>query len=233
MTNDQILEKLALLENHIINLIIPIQSIGNILKSPNDIQTLINLLNRPIRIEEGKFIDMLSEFKQYAEEFKQDIKELGKLELSNTFNEIKYIGKRLNEIENKLGKICKDGIDKHVKVDLTLDGYPMVKKTIYHEEDDPVEYPCEAMESLLKTLKDEEKWAIIYRCGLHNENRCTYEKLGKILGVTRERARQIYIKAIRKCRHPSRSKFVEKINHPKLFKEIMGDSKENYLKGNR
>ena len=41
---------------------------------------------------------------------------------------------------------------------------------------------------------------------LSGESRRTLEDVGKIFNVTRERVRQIEAKAIRKMRHPSRSK---------------------------
>jgi len=64
----------------------------------------------------------------------------------------------------------------------------------------------EQMEEVLSTLSDREKRVLIYRFGLDDGRAKTLEEVGKTFGVTRERIRQIEAKALRKLRHPSRSK---------------------------
>ena len=65
----------------------------------------------------------------------------------------------------------------------------------------------EQLESVLDTLTDREENVLRLRFGLDDGGRTrTLEEVGKVFGVTRERIRQIEAKALRKVRHPSRSK---------------------------
>lgn len=64
----------------------------------------------------------------------------------------------------------------------------------------------EHMEEVLGTLSDREKRVLILRFGLEDGRPRTLEEVGVQFGVTRERIRQIEAKALRKLRHPSRSK---------------------------
>lgn len=59
---------------------------------------------------------------------------------------------------------------------------------------------------VLSELTDREKRVIILRFGLENDKPMTLEEVGKEFHVTRERIRQIEAKALRKLRHPSRSR---------------------------
>lgn len=64
----------------------------------------------------------------------------------------------------------------------------------------------EQLEEVLDTLTDREENVLRLRFGLDDGNVRTLEQVGKVFGVTRERIRQIEAKALRKLRHPSRSK---------------------------
>ena len=64
----------------------------------------------------------------------------------------------------------------------------------------------EHMEEILSTLSDREKKVLILRFGLDDGRPRTLEEVGREFAVTRERIRQIEAKALRKLRHPSRSK---------------------------
>lgn len=59
---------------------------------------------------------------------------------------------------------------------------------------------------LLLTLTEREEQVLRLRFGLDNGSPKTLEEVGQIFGVTRERIRQIEAKALRKLRHPSRSR---------------------------
>ena len=67
---------------------------------------------------------------------------------------------------------------------------------------------------VLLTLTEREEKVIRLRFGLDDGKSKTLEEVGQIFGVTRERIRQIEAKALRKLRHPSRSR---------KLKDYMGD----------
>ena len=82
-------------------------------------------------------------------------------------------------------------------------------------EDDNVPAPAEAaaftllkeqLDEVLSTLTDREQKVLRLRFGLEDGKARTLEEVGKEFKVTRERIRQIEAKALRKLRHPSRSR---------------------------
>jgi len=82
-------------------------------------------------------------------------------------------------------------------------------------QDDQVAMPADAatqtvlkeqLEEVLETLTEREQKVLKLRFGLEDGRARTLEEVGKEFDVTRERIRQIEAKALRKLRHPSRSK---------------------------
>ncbi len=65
---------------------------------------------------------------------------------------------------------------------------------------------CSEIDQILSTLTDREKQVIRLRYGLEDGHSRTLEEVGKKFNVTRERIRQIEMKAIKKLKHPSRRK---------------------------
>ena len=82
-------------------------------------------------------------------------------------------------------------------------------------EDDKTPGPVEAatrqllkeqVRGALQVLNDREREVLEMRFGLIDGQYHTLEEVGKHFGVTRERIRQIEAKALRKLRHPTRSR---------------------------
>ena len=206
--------KLSNLEQHVINLIIPIQNLQRVLASSDYIKNLESFQNKPINIDDRKLRELLGEFDKKMKSYETFVENLSS---KQTISEIKYIGKRLLEIQQKLEIIEKEGFKKEVKFSFECDGYELVKKPKYYDENDEKEEPDEKgspIVDLLNTLTDREKKVIIHRLGLLGEKGKTYKDIGELFGVSKERVRDIFNKGIRKCAHKGR--------------RILLNKKENY-----
>jgi len=64
----------------------------------------------------------------------------------------------------------------------------------------------EQIGDVLVTLSDRERQVLLLRFGLQDGSARTLEEVGQMFNVTRERVRQIEAKALRKLRHPTRSR---------------------------
>lgn len=93
----------------------------------------------------------------------------------------------------------------------------------------------EDMAEVLCTLSPRERDVLMLRFGMDDGRQRTLEEVGTLFGVTRERIRQIEAKALRKLRHPNRSKRLREyvdvtatdtleIDNRYLFKNKMGAS---------
>ena len=64
----------------------------------------------------------------------------------------------------------------------------------------------EQVRDILASLTEREREVLSLRFGLEDGESLTLEEVGRRFGVTRERIRQIEAKALRKLRHPTRSR---------------------------
>lgn len=136
-----------------------------------------------------------------------------------------FMAKKLHEMKMALGQIKEKGINKNIHLDLTMDGYEMVKRgtKIRELEQEPPEDPEEALDALFKTLTARGSLLLAHRFGIFGEKRKTLEATGKAMCVTRERVRQMESKVMRKMRNPTRIELAKKITHRALRKAILGE----------
>jgi len=124
------------------------------------------------------------------------------------------------EIAKKLGvtvdkvrevyKISQDPVSLETPIgeedDSHLGDFIKDERTMSPEEYATVEMLKEELANVLLTLTEREEKVLRLRFGLDDGQCRTLEEVGQIFGVTRERIRQIEAKALRKLRHPSRSR---------------------------
>ena len=149
---------------------------------------------------------------------------------------VETINKLVREQRNLLQELGQDPTPEQIaeRMDMTPDKVreilkiaqePVSLETPIGEEDDshlgdfiedevienPVDYTTrvvlrEQLDEVLDTLTDRAENVLRLRFGLDDGKMRTLEDVGKVFNVTRERIRQIEAKALRKLRHPSRSK---------------------------
>ena len=157
---------------------------------------------------------------------------------------VETINKLVREQRNLLQELGQDPTPEQIaeRMDMTPDKVreilkiaqePVSLETPIGEEDDshlgdfiedevienPVDYTTrvvlrEQLDEVLDTLTDREENVLRLRFGLDDGKMRTLEDVGKVFNVTRERIRQIEAKALRKLRHPSRSKPVSYYTSP-------------------
>ncbi|MHB8626831.1 MAG: sigma-70 family RNA polymerase sigma factor [Aggregatilineales bacterium] len=123
------------------------------------------------------------------------------------------LGRKLRRAANKVRKIMRVA-QEPMSLDMTV-GQEDSGSLGDFIEDDKIMGPVDAaarqllkeqIRSALNVLNDREREVLEMRFGLTNGQESTLEEVGAHFGVTRERVRQIEAKALRKLRHPSRSR---------------------------
>lgn len=107
-----------------------------------------------------------------------------------------YSSQQPISLETPIGEENDSLLGDFIADDRSLSSEEIVCRSILHDK----------INELLKTITDREALVIELRFGLNDKHPHTLEEVGTILGVTRERVRQIEVKALRKLRHPLRIK---------------------------
>lgn len=209
--NQRIHRKLNNLESHIVNFIYPTQELSK----------LINREFAPLVVDDRALRSLLKEFREVEVDFKNNINAVN---LEQTLSEMKYIGKRMKEIEESLREIKGKGLKKEIHLEFSCDGYELVKKPKGYLPTDDIEEPIENLQACIDTLQLKEGQILIHRHGFFNEKKKTFAQIGEKFNVSGDRIRTIYLKILRKLRHPSRHELVKKTGNLSLIKEVFGKS---------
>ncbi|MFW5979985.1 MAG: RNA polymerase sigma factor RpoD [Bacillota bacterium] len=110
--------------------------------------------------------------------------------------EIQKVSKESISLETPIGEENDSNLGDFIKDEEAVEPVTSVSQTLLKEQ----------LDDVLDTLTDREKRILELRFGIKDGRNRTLEEVGKEFGVTRERIRQIEAKALRKLRHPSRSK---------------------------
>jgi len=178
------------------------------------------IIKRPTDSYEVQVNAILKKLTEFLSHFCLEMK---KVDSEYFFGTLKYMSKQIHEMEKSVKGLQEEGIKKKIHLDLTLDGYEMIRKTRKIPYQEEIEDPEKSISNLFSTLLKRESQVIAYRYGLLGNKEHSFVEIGKKIKVSGNRSRQIFLKAIRKCRHPSRSKLVDKITHLELRQEILGE----------
>ncbi|GEM_PF-191888 len=111
-------------------------------------------------------------------------------------HEIIKISQNTTSLETPVGKEEDTRLKEFIEDEATLSPFEAASRELLKDH----------IGDVLHTLNAREKRVLELRFGLKDGRTRTLEEVGKEFGVTRERIRQIEAKALRKLRHPSRSK---------------------------
>ena len=159
--------------------------------------------SRTIRIP----VHMAETINKVIRTHRQLVQDLGRepsnKELADTLNmtverveEILKLAAEPISLETPIGEEDDSSIGDFIKDENIKQPHDAANQTMLREE----------LLKVLDTLTDREREILILRYGLNDDRARTLEEVGKEFHVTRERIRQIEAKALRKLRHPSRSK---------------------------
>ncbi|WP_285108962.1 RNA polymerase sigma factor RpoD [Paenibacillus sp. UMB4589-SE434] len=158
---------------------------------------------RTIRIP----VHMIETINKLARVSRQMVQELGREpEVEEIAKEMELSVEKVREIM----KISQDPISLETPIgeenDSKLGDFIEDQDALAPVDSAAYEFLKEQLGDVLDTLTEREENVLRLRFGLEDGRTRTLEEVGKVFGVTRERIRQIEAKALRKLRHPSRSK---------------------------
>ncbi len=149
-------------------------------------------------------VETINKYKKIERQLEQE------LERTPTPEEVAKVMGIENEKAYEIVRISQDTASLETPIgkeeDTRLKEFIPDETTLSPFESASIELLREHIDEVLDTLNPRERKVLELRFGLKDGRTRTLEEVGKEFGVTRERIRQIEAKALRKLRHPSRSK---------------------------
>lgn len=174
-------ERLQAIMSHLVNLNIPLNNLSAFFSDSKAVSSLVKALQTPITIDDEDFQNSLCKLFTAVSSFK---KQVDSIDIVQSLNEIKYIGKRLNKIESILECMQEEGIKKKINLSIDCDGYELVKKTDNYMPDDNISLPIDPYElenKILQHVAKNIRRMMIHKLGFHGKPPVTYQHIGILL----------------------------------------------------
>lgn len=229
MDNQEIFNKIGRLETHIINLIVPLQQINEVFRNPRHLQDIKEVLSKPIAIDDRATRRYLDDFLKKLDDFTKFSKALqeitNNLDITKVFGEIKFMGKRLDQIEKILMDLSQNGLSQKVQLSISSNGYQMVEKVDYNEN--PVKFIDEneeALQEVLGILDHRERDIVCRRLGIKKEKGMKFTEIARRYNISSGRCSELFRRSLHDIR--LYCKMNDK-NH--LIKLLPHEGLKNYL----
>lgn len=208
------ISRLQQLETHLINAIIKFQDVE---KYP---QSILDKMVKVSDSMEKKYKDAVQALNI---SFSEQTKYLNTLNLSQAFNEIKYIGNRLKSIEDRLTSIELSGIKKDLKISINLDEKQISPaiEDVYHVEGKLEKQGENNLSSFIEKMpgrmKDFIKCIVI--CAIDDRGEYSQKKIANMMGFTASRAHQYEqkLKRMLNMGRPTFLKWREEVKNPHII----------------
>lgn len=209
-------DRLSELYDHMIQMILRLDT-----KIPmTQMEKFSELLEKPLKVDDRNITSRMKDFQR-------EVNELANLDVIKSLGELKFIGKRLCSVEEKLDKLIDSGTVHNVGLEFKVDGYTLVKRPFNYDKTDRIEPSYHDEETLLALgdYPEDEKDIVRKFLGICGREKTTFKRIALDSNRGKERTSQIYHKFIRIIAYNKKSTVVKKSlnnlgkSHP-LYKAI-------------
>lgn len=172
------------------------------------------MLKKPLEIDDKRVL--------YAVEmFKSEVEKLANMDVGKVTNELKFIAKRIHEVDQRLQSIETNGIPSHAQISVTLDGSKMMKVPHNFDSVDEKAQKMDvekdpSLDKLMSLLDENEKKVISMRLGLYGHKIHSYKEISDIIGISYADTRKAFQVACIVWERKENRSLLKKVSHPNV-----------------
>lgn len=178
------------------------------------------LLQKPLKVDDKNLISRIKDFHTI-------VNELSNLDVMKSLGELKFIGKKIHAVEEKLDKLIESGTVHNVGLEFKVDGYTLVKRPLNYDKTERIEPSYHDEETILAfgEYPEDERDIVRKFLGICGREKRTFKRIAIDLDKGKNRVSQIYHKFMRIIAYNKKSTVIKKSlnnlgkSHP-LYKAI-------------
>ena len=198
--NEKLLSELKELKEHLIQTIIRFDS-----RVPVDrMEQFTQILQKPLKIDDERIFN-------YLKKFQEDLKKLSELDMAQTVCEVKFLSKKVIEMEEKLNELHKQGLEHSIDLNFRVDGYRLVKQPLHYDPSEQIARPYAEYQLILNLIPEELRDIVVQYLGMLGCEKKTFKLIATEKGVIPQTISQRFHQAIRILRESKNVRFVKKM----------------------